>query len=305
MLNDITLLYVEDDRDSQNSIALLLEDEVKELYLAGDGEEGLKIFKEKRPDIILTDLNMPKMDGLTLLQKIRAIDENQPILILSALDDRENLLAVINKGGNGFLPKPIDIEELFNKLQPIAQAVIANKTREEKEQVLYKLAHYDHLTQLQNKYLFELTLDKTIQRAAKEKRELALFFIDLDNFKQINDTYGHAVGDRVLQHIAKTLQKVTRKDDTLARRSGDEFLLLIEAYGSQENLQLLANKILQIMKEPFVEEEHSFSLSLSVGISTFPNDALTAEDLIEKSDQAMYKAKESGKSTYVFFNDSP
>jgi len=305
MLNNFTLLCVEDDEDARRHIGMMLEDDMKELYMATDGIEGLKTYKEKRPDIILTDINMPNMDGLSMIKEIRKQDRNQPIVIISAFDDRNNLLEAINMGGNGFVSKPIDMDFLYEKLNCIAQnlqdKIDAKKLKAKEIENLYKLAHYDNLTKIPNRFLFEITLEKTISRVKREGGELALFFIDLDNFKKVNDTYGHNAGDIVLQTVSANIKKIIRNEDILARRSGDEFLLLVEGICKIETLELLAKKIIEATSKPVKYLNEEINITSSIGISRFPYDTDIIEEFIHFADIAMYKAKKYGKCNYNFF----
>jgi diguanylate cyclase (GGDEF)-like protein len=305
VLNNFTLLYIEDDIDAQNYIQLIFEDDLKEIYTASDAIEGLAIYKEKRPDIVLTDINMPKMDGFSVIKEIRKLDKDQPIVVISAFDDKDNLLKAINMSSNGFVAKPIDIDFLYEKLTSIAQHLQEKKDLQERKaqemQNLYKLAHYDALTEIPNKFLFEITLEKAISKAKRDSGRLTLFFIDLDNFKGVNDTYGHKAGDVVLQSVTRNIKKVIRAEDTLARRSGDEFLLLIEGVNDKTILDKLAKKILEEASSSVEYMNKMIKITLSIGISRFPFDSDTKEDLIHFADIAMYKAKYSGKNSYVFF----
>ncbi len=305
MLSNFTLLYIEDNIDAQNYLQLIFEDDLKEIYIASDGKEGLKAYKEKRPDIVLTDINMPKMDGFSLIKEIKKIDKDQPIVVISVFDDRDNILKAINMCSNGFVPKPIDMEFLYEKLTSIAQ-YLQEKIDTKKQKImemesLYKLAHYDTLTKIPNRFLFEIILEKAINKAKRYDGELTLFFIDLDSFKSINDTYGHKAGDVVLQSVANNIKKVIRSEDTFARRSGDEFLLLVEGVNDKSALDKFAKKILEKASHPIEYMDKLINITLSIGISRFPFDTDSKEELIHFADIAMYKAKHSGKNNYIFF----
>jgi len=305
VLNNFTLLYIEDNIDAQNYLQLIFEDDLREIYIASDGKEGLKAYKEKRPDIVLTDINMPKMDGFSLIKEIRKINKNQQIVVISAFDDRDNLLKAINMCSNGFVPKPIDMDFLYEKLTSIAQ-YLQEKIDTKKQKImevesLYKLAHYDTLTKIPNRFLFEIILEKAINKAKRYDGELTLFFIDLDSFKSINDTYGHKAGDVVLQNVTNNIKKVIRSEDTFARRSGDEFLLLVEGVNDKSALDKFTKKILEKASHSIEYMDKLINVTLSIGISRFPFDTDSKEELIHFADIAMYKAKHSGKNNYIFF----
>lgn len=308
MINNFTLLFVEDDRDTQDSMELMLGSDVKEFYQAYDGEEGLKLYKEKKPDIILTDVNMPLLDGLSMTEKIKEIDKNIPIIIMSAFDDRKTLLRAINIGVDFFTLKPVNTDLLYEKLNIIAHhlqnEIDVQKARQKELDNLYTLAHYDELTKVPNRFLFNMKLDQALSRAKRKNETFALFFIDLDDFKNINDSYGHLAGDAILQHVSYSVQKVIRTEDTLARISGDEFSLIVEDIDDREFIENLAKKVIDAVATPLEFDQHTLSISCSVGISRFPQDAQDKTELIHLADTAMYKAKTSGKSAFAFYEDS-
>ncbi len=172
----------------------------------------------------------------------------------------------------------------------------------EQKNILRYQAHHDALTGLPNRVLFFDRLEQGIAKAKRHRTGLALFFIDLDKFKNINDSLGHAVGDKVLKAVAKRLENIIRKEDTLARLSGDEFTIIMEELAHPENATLLAEKILGILAESMQIDEQALYVSGSIGISLYPRDAVDAEYLLKYADTAMYKAKEEGRNTFQFYS---
>ncbi len=181
---------------------------------------------------------------------------------------------------------------------------IEAKTSEIKKQKdsLYTQAHHDALTGLPNRVLFNDRLEHGIEQSKRHKMELALFFIDLDHFKQINDSLGHQVGDRVLIEVAERLKTKIRKEDTLSRLGGDEFTIIIEDLKSVQNISLLARKILNILTQPIHIDGHTLYISCSIGVSLYPRDNTDAMSLIKYADAAMYKAKEEGRNNFQFYS---
>lgn len=163
-------------------------------------------------------------------------------------------------------------------------------------------AHHDALTGLPNRILFTDRLEQGIEKAKRHKEGLALFFIDLDKFKHINDSLGHGVGDKVLKLISKRLRNIIREEDTLARLSGDEFTLIMEELHHPEDASLLAEKILKTLAQALVFDEHKLYVSGSIGISFYPQDAADAQSLLKYADTAMYKAKEEGRNNFQFYS---
>lgn len=169
------------------------------------------------------------------------------------------------------------------------------------ERKLEHMAHYDHLTNLPNKILIEDRLKHFILRSKRHNSEIGIFFIDLDFFKEVNDAYGHSVGDEILKQVAIRLKKALREDDTIGRIGGDEFVVIVEEYEDEEDLRKIANKILEVFNEPFKTKFHIFSFSSSIGIATYPKDGEDIEILLKNADAAMYEAKAQGRNTYCFY----
>jgi len=168
-------------------------------------------------------------------------------------------------------------------------------------QKLDHLAHHDTLTGLPNRLLLRDRLEHAIHRAHREHRQLALLFLDLDRFKNINDTLGHTIGDHLLRIFADRLSSRTREGDTVARLGGDEFIILLEDYRVPEDARAVAQDILESLGQSFAIQGHELFVSASIGISVYPGDGLTADELVRNSDAAMYRAKENGKNDYQFY----
>ncbi len=174
--------------------------------------------------------------------------------------------------------------------------------KESQERLDY-LAHHDPLTELPNRLLFNARLEHAVKHAYRKKRQLALLFLDLDNFKIINDNYGHAVGDEILRAVGVRLSNTVRLDDAVARNGGDEFTMLVEGIEEPADAALVAEKVINVFSEPFECHGKEYLVSASIGISIYPDDADTPDELIQKADIAMYRAKDSGKNSYEFYTE--
>jgi len=188
---------------------------------------------------------------------------------------------------------------LLSKLTSMLQEMY-NEIAIEKRRLFIK-ANYDSLTGVLNRSYFLTKLDQYIDTSLRENKKFAILFIDLDHFKEINDSLGHQVGDEVLKIIAKRLQDSIRKNDLVARFGGDEFIVLLNDIKSVEELSASAQRILDKIKSPVVLYNKKYYLSVSIGISIFPDDAKDKHKLIKYADTAMYKAKKSGKDRFVFY----
>jgi diguanylate cyclase (GGDEF)-like protein/PAS domain S-box-containing protein len=171
----------------------------------------------------------------------------------------------------------------------------------ESQQQLEHIAHHDPLTDLPNRLLLHARLEHAMERAHREKNLLAVLFLDLDRFKNVNDTLGHPAGDRLLQAVAKQLVNYAREDDTVARLGGDEFTILLEGLQEPKDAGAVAYKILQTITKPFRLDGHEVYVTGSVGISLYPDDGQDVTTLLKNADSAMYRAKEQGRNNYQFY----
>ncbi|MDR3492390.1 MAG: sensor domain-containing diguanylate cyclase [Gammaproteobacteria bacterium] len=168
------------------------------------------------------------------------------------------------------------------------------------------LAFYDPLTELPNRNFYLDHVNKTIEHAKTETgkaKTKVVFYMDLDKFKHVNDTYGHLIGDQLLKMVGKRLGSITRKGDTIARIGGDEFAAIITSDCDKDSIKNLAKRIVISLEEPFLIEDHNINISISIGISFYPNDTVNIETLLSNADQAMYIAKKTG--TKIKFFSSP
>ena len=177
------------------------------------------------------------------------------------------------------------------------------KIEKEKEKFDYQ-AHHDVLTGLPNRLLFTDRLFQSMEKAKRNNSKIALLFIDLDHFKEINDSLGHDVGDKILQEVTQRLQENLRDEDTLARLGGDEFTLILEDLIEAQDASMVATKILNALSDSIKIGEHTLYVSSSIGISIFPDDGETTQNLLKFADSAMYKAKDEGRNNYQFYNES-
>ncbi|HXH72992.1 MAG TPA: diguanylate cyclase [Mariprofundaceae bacterium] len=176
--------------------------------------------------------------------------------------------------------------------------------RKEREQVIWHQAHYDILTELPNRALFQDRLSQALLQARRQKCMLALMFIDLDDFKEINDSFGHKAGDNLLQEMAVRLRDCVRESDTVARLGGDEFTIVLPNLHDLEDAERVAEQIVEACSRPWSVMEQELSMSVSIGIALYPQHATSVEDMMHKADLAMYAAKHSGRRAFRYYDDS-
>jgi diguanylate cyclase (GGDEF)-like protein/PAS domain S-box-containing protein len=207
------------------------------------------------------------------------------------------------KGGEIY-PEWLSISTVKNSQDEITHyvAIFSDITeRKQAEERVRHLAHYDALTDLPNRTLFQDRLQQALIQAQRENNQVAVMFIDLDRFKVINDTLGHNIGDLLLQAVAQRLTNCIRQGDTVCRQGGDEFVILLPKINHAEDAALVAQKILESVAKPYYLDKHELHISSSIGISFYPNDGVTAEALMKNADVAMYRAKELGRNNYQFY----
>lgn len=203
----------------------------------------------------------------------------------------------------------------LKSVQKIAQALAnANQQLEQKvqertaeltnaNQHLQFLATHDNLTGLPNRFLFFDRLDQAIRKNRRQKHRFALLFIDLDDFKKVNDSYGHVTGDKVLQKVAEFLEHTVRDSDTVARLAGDEFTVILDNVRSKANVQAIVKKIINAVSQPIETEQATIVITMSIGISLYPDHGEDAELLLRKADAAMYQVKDGDKNGYLLYTD--
>ena len=170
--------------------------------------------------------------------------------------------------------------------------------RKRAEEIIRHLAYHDALTGLPNRMLFNDRLNLELAHAQRNQQKLAVMLLDLDHFKDVNDTLGHNVGDKLLQAVGERLTSLLRKSDTVARVGGDEFILLVPDAARVQHATRVAVKILEAFREPFEFDDHKLHITTSIGIALYPDDGEDADTLMKNADIAMYRAKDQGRDNY-------
>ncbi|MBN2255282.1 MAG: GGDEF domain-containing protein, partial [Deltaproteobacteria bacterium] len=175
--------------------------------------------------------------------------------------------------------------------------------RIEAEEEIRRLAYHDALTGLPNRVLFAEQFVLAQARAQRHREKLAVILLDLDHFKEVNDTLGHTVGDELLKIVADRLRRLVRKEDVVARMGGDEFLVLLQEINDKDDATVIARKIVESLRVTYVIHHHSIDITTSVGIALFPDNGEDMDLLMRKADIAMYRAKEKGRDGFMLFSD--
>jgi len=307
MTNNFSILYIEDDRLTQRIIVSVLEKYFNKIFVANDGVEGIALYHEKLPDIILSDISMPNLNGIEMIETIKHYNPKQKIIFFTGYDDLEYLKKSINIGIDKYILKPLKTEEMLSALNEVIKSLKDEKEEEEYKNKLEFISQHDELTSLYTRRHFFFLLEKLCQNAKREKKIVALLVLDLNKFKPINDTYGHEVGDLVLKRVAEDLLASSKKGDLVSRFGGDEFCIAIGLLKEKSNILKFLTRVEKRLREPFIyrdEEgrEYSIEISCSIGITFYRSseELLNFEKLMREADFAMYHAKKLNK-LYSFF----
>jgi len=236
-------------------------------------------------------------DAMHLLEYVRLSAPEAPIVLLSASEDDQLALAAVKAGAQDFLIK--------SELQPglLRRALVQAIERRRSEAELARQALHDQLTDLPNRVLFLDRLGVALERARRSHTQLAVMFLDFDNFKEVNDSRGHAVGDRLLAALGRRLSTLLRPMDTVARFGGDEFTFLFEDLTSEREVVLIADRICQAASLPIEIDGIELTVTVSVGIAMVADPTVPPETIIREADAAMYRAKERGRSRFELFDE--
>ena len=286
------ILVVDDDELVRKTLSVLISSLGYQCHVAADGLEAVEVLKSTRCDLVLSDIIMPNMDGIELLKYIIRYYPDTDVIIATGYSERASYADVIKAGAIDFIKKPIDQAEL--------EAKLARALRERNMiRKLEELSMCDALTSLLNRRAFDLRFSREVERAHRQNYPLFLAMIDVDNFKEYNDTHGHDAGDKVLMALSDIMRDGTRNSvDLCFRLGGDEFAVLLPQTTATQ-----ATEIVQRILLKYVESDFG-GTTLSIGIiSCLRNgDVSVQEDLarmLKRADQAMYDAKDSGKNCVI------
>jgi len=304
------VLIAEDDPVSRRVLQSSLLKWGYEVDVACDGLQAWEaISDDQSPRMLVLDWMMPGMDGIEICQALRDRAEGPYVytILLTAKSQRDDVLLGLNAGADDYIMKPFDPNELRIRLRAGKRVLdIQAQLLAERESQRMQAVR-DPLTGLPNRLLFGEQLADRIAQAARDGREVAVMFLDLDHFKSINDTLGHNVGDELLKSVAQRVTGTLRESDVLARMGGDEFTLVLGPNavaaegGAQTAASAAAERILTALSRPFSLGGRSVSVTSSIGIGIYPRDGADTDTLVQNADTAMYAAKAQGRNAYRMF----
>ncbi|HEY9162686.1 MAG TPA: diguanylate cyclase [Desulfomonilia bacterium] len=285
-----------------------------EVLVATNGLKAVTLAREKAPDLILMDVMMPEMDGFSAASIIKKdkLTEEIPIIFITAKGETEDIVKGFEVGGQDYITKPFNPQELFARvnthleLQQSKQALKdyalelekVNNELKESNAMLEFMAWHDQLTGLPNRRYMRDQIKAEQNRSARSGKPFTLVMGDIDDFKRVNDTYGHETGDGVLKHISEIITASLRKQDLLSRWGGEEFLFLLPET-DLDGAMIVSEKIRSsIEAEPYNFEDKSIRLTLTLGVAEF-DEAQGIDGVIRRADDALYKGKKGTKNCVV------
>jgi len=273
----------------------VLESEDFDIIEASDGLEAIKAVEKHHPALILLDAVMPGIDGFATCQQIKEKGYTDiPVMMITGLDDDASVERAYEVGAIDFITKPIKWAVLKHRVKSVVAKVIA-------ERKVKLLAYRDTLTALPNRLLFADRLEQAVMRSERSRTSMALMLVDIDDFKLVNDSFGHDAGDKLIKAVGDLISKSLRRADTIARLGGDEFAVIIEDIDGPEDAVSIADNLTTILEHNVRLDDQETYTSASIGIAIFPDDGKDARTLLKNADTAMYRAKENGRHCFQFF----
>ncbi|MFH6564778.1 putative bifunctional diguanylate cyclase/phosphodiesterase [Pseudomonas kulmbachensis] len=322
-----TLLIVDDDAEVRNLLEILLQEQGYRTLTASTGEQALALVAQQPPDLILLDAMMPDTNGYQVARQLKASAStaNIPIIMLSGLGEQSARLLGLEAGAEDFLCKPFASDELwlrvrnllrlkaFGDYQAVHTLMLEQQLQKRtldlerfrsamgSDERLLKMANYDPLTGLPNRNLFYTTLQMGLTQAALRGWQLAVVTVGLNDFKSINLTWGHLLGDQVLGEFSQRLSNCLNVSDTLGRMDGDELALILMIRKGQAGPRQMVDRIREVLREPFKLQGNDIPMTANIGIALYPDDGADAHRLVKHANTAMGLAKQAGRDTYRFY----
>ncbi len=301
------VFVAEDDLTSLKLLGAVLKKWGYDVVSASDGSTAWQMLQTPgMPSLIVLDWMMPGMDGLDICRRIRKRGTQPPeyVILLTSMDRKQDIVAGLESGANDYITKPFDNDELRARLQ-VGQRVLELQTELVAAKKAFEFqATHDALTGLLNRRAILERLEREMSRCRRQESELSIMLLDIDHFKDVNDNYGHAVGDEVLREFSQRLRTVLRDYDSIGRYGGEEFLIVLPDICAIRNEETFERIRYSIGSEAFRTTAGALSVTTSAG-ATCSDGKSTVDGLIHEADSALYRAKNAGRNRVVFAERHP
>ena len=305
----VRVLVAGDDRQLRDFAAAALAGAGFAVETVTSGDAALAAMLREMPDIVLLDVEMAGGDGYQTCVNLRTLPGglHLPIVMVTGREDPTSIDHSYDAGATDFVVKPIDWPLLVHRIRYLLRGARTVAARKETEAHLHRLAYFDALTTLPNREWIGEHLIQSLVSAAERRCNVALLFVDLDQFKRINDALGHATGDALLRQVAGRLTHALAGVGTpaqLARVGGDEFIVVLTGTPGAADAERAAQCIRQALVAPFDEGGYEFVVTPSIGIALYPEHGANAQELLKNADLAMYEGKANGRNQYRFYSST-
>jgi diguanylate cyclase (GGDEF)-like protein len=263
-----------------------------------DPGEVFELHLKNRYDLILLDLQMPGLDGFQVMVRLKEIETDGYLPVLAVTAQPAHKLRALQGGAKDFISKPFDLAEVLMRVHNMLEVRLLHEEARNYGKMLEALALNDPLTGLANRRLLADRMSMALVHARRNKSSMAVMYLDLDGFKQINDTLGHGVGDALLKMAAGRLVATVREEDTVARLGGDEFIIALWYISGNDYAATVAVKVIEAVSQPYDIEGRSVRITVSAGVGIYPIHGEDSDTLMKSADRAMYEAKRAGKNVY-------
>ena len=257
-----------------------------------------ELHRKNGYDLILLDLQMPGMDGFQVMESLKEIETDDYLPVLAVTAHPAHKLRALQGGAKDFISKPFDLAEVLLRVHNMLEVRLLHEAARNHGKMLESLALNDPLTGLANRRLLSDRMSMALVHARRNKSAMAVVCLDLDGFKQINDTLGHGAGDVLLKMVAGRLVATVREEDTVARLGGDEFIIALWHISGNDYAATVALKVIKAVSQPYDIEGHTVSITTSAGVGIYPVHGEDADTLMKSADLALYEAKRAGKNAY-------
>jgi diguanylate cyclase (GGDEF)-like protein len=289
MAQEINILVFEDDQAAAKLIESVLQSAGYRVWSVATSREALDLLRANTFPAAIAELRSSKMNGIQFTQEVHKISQGTNVLVVTLYSFINSAIEAMEAGAYGYITKPLNSSEIRIVVQRAVERFFLLSTSDEKDYFV-DLAVRDGLTGLFNRRYFNELINIEINRIKRSPSALSLLMLDIDNFKNYNDTQGHPAGDELLKKAAKVFKNSVRAVDIVCRYGGEEFIIMLPQT-AKAGAQIIAERLR-------VQAGLYLATTVSIGISTLPEDAQSAEDLIQKADDALYQAKKSGKNKW-------